>query len=71
MMPSGEEQVADVAAVQAAVRDLVDALGVPLGAAGLLAVDAVGRVQVDGPAAVGDGVGVRPLLDDVAAGVSM
>ena len=52
----------------AAVGNLVDALGVPLGAAGERAVDAVGRMQIDRPAAEGNGVGVRALLDDVLLG---
>ena len=62
---AGEHQVGDVAAVHAAPRDLIDALGVPLGAAGLGAENAVHRVEVDGPAAEGDGVGVDALFDDV------
>ncbi len=66
--PAGQEEVADVAAVETAVRDLVDALGVPLVTAGPFAVDAVGRVQVDGPAAKGDGIVEVALLDDVLLG---
>ena len=63
--PAGQEQVGDVPAVQAAVRNLVDALGMPLRAAGLRAEHAVGRVQVDRPAAERHGIRMLPLLDDV------
>jgi len=52
--PSGEEEVLDVAAVVAAVRDAVDAFRVPLGAAGFIRVDSVGWVEVNGPSAVAE-----------------
>ena len=62
---AADEEIVDVARVERAVGDLVDALGVPLVAARPLAEDAVGRVQVDRPAAEGDGVRMLPLFDDV------
>ena len=48
---AGEHEVGDIAAVHRAPRDLIDSLGVPLGAAGLRAVNAIHRVQIDRPTA--------------------
>jgi hypothetical protein len=62
---TGEEQVGEVAAVEAAVGDRVNPLGVPLGATGLRAEHALGRVHVNGPAAERHRVIMRALLDDV------
>ena len=62
---SSEEEVFDVATVEGAVGDLVDALAVPLIAAGFGGMHAVGRVQVERPAAEGDGVVVAALFDHV------
>ena len=51
--------------IHRAIRNLIDALGVPLGAAGLRAVNAVRGMQINGPAAEGDRVRVAALFDDV------
>ncbi len=62
---AGEEQVGEVAAVEAAVGNRVNPFGVPLGATGLRAEHSLGRVHVDGPAAERHRVLMRALLDDV------
>ena len=65
---AGEEEVREVARVEAAIRNRKNALGVPLLTAGFLAVDARRGVKIDGPTAEGNGVGLRALLDEVALG---
>ena len=61
----GEKKIGYVVAVHRSVGDLKDTLAVPLRATGLRAVDTVGWVEVDGPAAETYGVVEDCLLDDV------
>ena len=60
-----QEQIAHVAAEQAAVGNLIHPPRVPLVAAGPLAVNAVRGMKVNGPAAVRDRVVEDPLLHDI------
>ena len=62
---SGEEEVGDVLAVVAAVGDAVNAFRVPLRAAGKLGINAIRRMQIHGPTAVGENVFEVGLLDKV------
>src|SRR3546814_16088492 len=62
----GEKQVFDVFAIQCTIRDLEDALAVPLVAGLALTEYAIGRVQVDRPATIRHRIRMVPLLDEVA-----
>jgi len=62
---SGQEQVVQRAAVQAAQRNGVGTFTVELAAAVVGAVNPVRRMQADRPAALGDGIVVVPLLDNI------
>ena len=62
---TGEKKIFYVAAVKAAIRDLIDAFGMPLLAAGFFAEHAVARMQINRPAAERNGVGMLALLDQV------
>lgn len=65
---ASEEEIGEVARVEAAIGNQENAFRVPLLATGLWAVDAGGRVEVDRPTAEGNGVGLGALLDEVALG---
>ena len=63
---SSQKEVIDIATVQAAIRNLIDAAAVPLVAAGFFAENAIRRVKVHRPAAMRYGIRMQPLLDHVA-----
>ncbi|CCJ99418.1 FIG00553423: hypothetical protein [Cronobacter malonaticus 507] len=63
--PPGQEQVIQRAAVEAAPGDGIGAFAMKLTAAVMRAVDAVRRVQVNRPAAVGHRVVMVALLDNI------
>ena len=65
---ASDEEVVRIGRHQTAVGNLVDALAVPLVAGAPCAVNAVGGVQVDRPAAERNGVVVLVLFDDVLLG---
>ena len=65
---ASDEEVVYVGRHQTAVRNLIDALAVPLVAGPSCAVNAVGGVKVDRPAAERNGVVLFMLFDYVLLG---